>query len=96
MAFVILEVCMLIIIQNFGDKMKQLKKHILVLPLTIFMMFLCLSSCTSYKLSESEMQEIGNIINLVLSKKASDTTLKECMVRVRRLTDKFPLYPELK
>ncbi|MBU1853766.1 MAG: serine hydroxymethyltransferase [Candidatus Omnitrophica bacterium] len=44
----------------------------------------------------SQMQEIGNIINIALTKKSSVSILEECVNRVAKLTKEFPLYPELK
>ena len=50
---------------------------------------------TTRGMKESQMQEIGDIINLALTNKKDSSTLEECHKRVANLTKKFPLYPEL-
>jgi len=51
---------------------------------------------TTRGMKVSQMQEIGNIINIALTKKSSVSILEECVNRVAKLTKEFPLYPELK
>ncbi len=50
---------------------------------------------TTRGMKESQMQEIGDIINLALTNKKDSSTLEECHKRVANLTKKFPLYPEI-
>ena len=47
---------------------------------------------TTRGMKGSEMQEIGEIINIALSKKGDDSALKKCSDRVHNLVKKFPLY----
>ncbi len=47
---------------------------------------------TTRGMKESEMQEIGDIINIALTKRKDDSELKKCSDRVQKLVKKFPLY----
>ncbi|MFH1478903.1 MAG: serine hydroxymethyltransferase [Candidatus Omnitrophota bacterium] len=51
---------------------------------------------TTRGMKENEMKEIGSIIGLALTKKDDKASLDECSKRVKKLADRFPLYPELK
>jgi glycine hydroxymethyltransferase len=50
---------------------------------------------TTRLMKETQMKEIGDIINLCLTKKDDAVATKECIKRVRSLTKRFPLYRDL-
>ena len=51
---------------------------------------------TTRGMKESEMNEIGDIIDTVLAKRGDVNVLEECMKRTSALVKRFPLYPEVK
>ena len=50
---------------------------------------------TTRGMKESEMQEIGDLINLALTNKKDALALEKCIDKVAKLVEKFPIYEQM-